>query len=479
MKKVLTVLTAVLLAAAVVGAQQIDVEQVDPADIDFSQVDLSGVEFYFHGPLELYVTGVEYGGTVYAAVLDYDGGQTIDIRAPRVASTAGKPIAVDLSEIAVSLRESGLEIEGVIADGRFYSGVLRVTNDNDLRVARVFSGERVEAPMAEVESLEEEVDRLNRVIERRDARIERLNEQIEELPEEERVTRLRNQLRDLEDDLQQSQRRVDNLQQTVSQRESEIDELESTIDRGRNQIASLEQDLDRRESQIEDLEDQIADLEDELDERDDQIAFMQERLEDLRVGDWETAAQRLDRTLQNGFRGGRVGTGSWQTSSVAVTQNDAEALFAKYIVPVRQGRGELYYRFTGRSLGTGRQGYGLHFLADGAETAGGYGYGDSYLVWITRDVGNYQNDSTYVQLYRSYGDTRMVEVQSSVSDISIGSSTIVEVHVNRSRDLITVIVDDERVLAYQPEQLILSGSEVVARTMGRAVIRDLQVRTGR
>lgn len=477
MKKVLTVCGVLLLVVGAAWAQDVEIEEVDPAEIDYSLVDLSGVEFYFHGPLDLYVTGVRYGDTVYAAVLEYNGGQVVDIRAPRVVSAEGKPMAIDLSQVTVSLRESGLELEGVVADGRYYSGIIRVTEENDLRVASIFRGDRAEAPMAEVTALEQEIQRLNRIIERRNARVERLNEQIEELPEEERVTRLRNQLRDIEEDLQQSQSRVDSLRQTVSQRENRISRLENTVDQRESRIGSLEQTISRRNSEIDELEAEIADLQSEVENRESRIDFLQGRLSDLRVSEWETAPERLGRVLLRGFRGGSVGMGTWETSRVAVTQNDRSALYAKYVVPATQGTGELYYRFTGRALGSGRQGYGIHVLASGARTARGYGYGESYLVWLTRDQGSYQSPSTYVQLYRSYDDVRMVEVMSATAGVEIGDSNIVEVHVNRTRDLITVIVDDEAILTYQPESLILRGSEVVARTMGSAVIRDLQVRT--
>jgi predicted nucleic acid-binding Zn-ribbon protein len=425
---------------------------------------------------------VKYGDMVYSAVLEYRPGQTIEIRAPRTVTTVGKPVQLDLSQVELSLTEDGIGVDQVIADGRYYSGVFALTSGNNLQVAGVARGRKVTAPAEDLEALQREISRLERTIERRDARIERLNEQMEEMPEEERVANLREQVNELEDKLQQRESRIANIEEELASSESDVSQLENTVEAREDRIDRLERQMEEmpEEERVKELRRQISELEDELENRNQRIATLQNRVGDMRTEDWQTAPERLDRVLLSSFRNGSVGTGQWQTSSAAVTQNDAGALFAKFVVPVRQGNNELYYRFIGRALGSGRQGYGLHFLADDANTAGGYGYGDSYLVWVTQDVANYQNQSAYVQLYRSYDDIRMVELQSTaVDDVSIGRSGTVEVHVNRERNMITVVVNDEPVISYQADQLIFSGREVAVRTMGTAVVRDLQIRSAR
>jgi hypothetical protein len=413
MKKSL-LLVGLLCLALTAGAQEVDIQEIDPADIDLNAVDLSDIEFYFNGPLQLYVSGVGYGDQAYAAVLDYSGGSRVTVRAPRVVGTAGKPQFIDLSRARVRVDQRGIGLEQVVVDGFLYSGRLTVTPDNRLSVQAITRGRRVAAPSERLEELELEIARLETSTQQQQERIARLNRQLEQRPETEQVSELRSQIRQLEEQVEAKNERIAELQSAAAQ---------------------------------------------------------------LRQEDWETAPERLGRVLLSGFGNASPIHGSWDLSARRVSQTDAQRLSAKLEVPVRQDEPELLYTFSGRVSGSGWRGFGLHLLASESSSANGYGYGSSYLVWITRDPTHYQSDNTYVQLYRSFDDVRMVEVASSAIAPAITSMSDVRVYVNRGARTITVSVNGQRALSFRDDDLISRGSRVAIRALGTATVEDLRVTT--
>jgi hypothetical protein len=106
-----------------------------------------------------------------------------------------------------------------------------------------------------------------------------------------------------------------------------------------------------------------------------------------------------------------------------------------------------------------------------------YGFGSSYLVWITRDPANTQSDQTFVQLYRSYDDVRMVQLASQAVSASISSPIDVTVYVNRGDGMIVVGVDGEAVITFEDPRIIRSGSAVAVRALGPATVSGLEVRS--
>ena len=115
-------------------------------------------------------------------------------------------------------------------------------------------------------------------------------------------------------------------------------------------------------------------------------------------------------------------------------------------------------------------GFGLHFCASGEDTGRGYGFGKSYLVWLTRDTSFYKSTRTYLQLYRSSDDVQMAQIASvSISD-RIDSPVDVKVLYNREGKVVEVMVDGETKLIYEVETVIQRGDKVVLRTLGGPVV---------
>ncbi len=412
MKRLMVPVVLLSLALAAYG-QAVNIQQIKPSEIDLSKVDLSKVAFYFNGPIQLYVTGIDYEGTDYSAVLNYTGGDTIEVETPQVVTTEGKPQSVDLSTAKLSVSREGVRLSDVLVDGARYSGVLTVTANNELAVQSLQRGQQVTASAMTLEQLNGQIAQLKQEIQQKDQRIARLNSQL--------------------------------AQTTV-------------------------------EGQVRELRNQVSQLEDQVTQKNARIASLESQVKTIQGESWQTASGRLTRTLRLGFDNGTAAFGSWQASRYSVAQTSAADLYAKFTIPQKQDYGQLLYTFTGRAAGSGWRGFGLHFLASGAATSRGYGYGRSYLVWVTRHEAHYESPKTYVQLYRSYDDVHMVELASMAVDASMATSNDVGVYVNRGDKTITVILNGKRVLSYQDKDL-LTGDEVAVRALGTVTVENLRIKT--
>jgi hypothetical protein len=158
-----------------------------------------------------------------------------------------------------------------------------------------------------------------------------------------------------------------------------------------------------------------------------------------------------------------------------VSQTDTGFRYAKFAIPVSQNAGEMLYTYSGRASGSGWRGYGLHFLASASSSSDGYGYGESYLIWVTRDVTHYQSPRTRVQLYRSFDDVHMVELVSMVVDRPIDGSNEIQVYVDRGSRTLAVSLNGEHLFSFQDSEFIRRGNGVAVRALGTATVRNLEV----
>lgn len=255
-----------------------------------------------------------------------------------------------------------------------------------------------------------------------------------------------------------------------------------------------EVDVDAYVAQIDELEEENADLRAQLrsaqrtadssdDERvaalQDEIASLNRQIDRLESGDMAASpADRADdvtRTVPEAQ--GTPARGNWSMSSAGMRQADAGELFAKYVVPARQSASELVYELSGRANGDGWRGFGLHFLASNSQAASRYGFGQSYLLWVNRDPVNLGTDETYVQLYKSFDDVRMIQVASKAIAGDIGNGVDVTAYVDRDAKTIYVVVDDEVLFEYQDDSFYSSGSNIAVRALGDVTITNVEVRT--
>jgi hypothetical protein len=163
-----------------------------------------------------------------------------------------------------------------------------------------------------------------------------------------------------------------------------------------------------------------------------------------------------------------VTVGTWKVTPAALTQTSSSQLFAKYAVPFAQSANETLYGFTAKAGPTGWVGFGLHFFASGAKRADTYGFGKSYLVWLTRDEAYYRNKKAYVQLYLSSDDITMVQIASANISTDLTGPVNTEVTYNQKTRTIEVYINGLLTIS-QPVEPIASGDSIAARTLGGGV----------
>ena len=369
MYRLTLLISAVFLAAMPLMAQDVNIGSLDPNDIDLSKVDISDAEFYFNGPVEIFVDGVKYGGKTYVAELDYDGGTTVEVKAPDVLSTGMRPQSVDLSDARIRMARDGVILENVIVEGVRYAGKVVPGEGNNLRIASY-----------EVEG--------------------------EAGGAEERLAEYRSEIREKE-------RKIQELQGKLGEMKKEEAPAEETYPR------SMVRGLVRPEESF----------------------------------------------------------GSWTVSGGMLKQTDGASRYAKYLARQNQSPDKLKYSFSGRAVGRGWRGFGLHFLASGIDDVDGYGLGESYLVWVTRDESAMQTDATYVQLYKSLSDVRMIEVKSTITDFNIAWDMDIEVHVDKMKGSITVVANDEEMFTFEDESFISSGNTLAVRALGEVEFENFSLKS--
>lgn len=211
-----------------------------------------------------------------------------------------------------------------------------------------------------------------------------------------------------------------------------------------------------------------------------EIASLNRELRELRARAAEVVAEvpvLPERVVYSGFRGGTSLLGDWKVTANNARQVDPAQMYAKYSLPIGQKETEMLFGFTARATDLDRIGYGLHFFASGEKTGSGYGFGSSYLVWLTKDRIFYKSDSTYVQLYRSFDDVKMIQVASISIPERIDSSMNTEVLYNSSDGIISVYVNGIKRIDYKVQSPIVRGNSIVLRSLGAtAEFTDLYVK---
>lgn len=440
MKKVLMLSLLCIVIGSAAMAQSVDISQAlnaspeelaQMAAMYVDEVDLSDVEFYFAGPVDLLVRNVEFMGTNYAAILSYDGEGTFEIQMPDSTSPMGLPTSLDLSEIAVTADLEKIRVSNIIANGYYFSGDLVVQDPvTDLGITAAYIGRQV--PTVDVEAYEDQIADL-----------------------EAEVDALTAENQDLAADLAAA--RADAPEQVAT--------LQNQLDDAEDEIADLE-------DEIADLEGEIADLEDDLDDAEDEIA----RLEG--GADAAPAAVTLVRRARTVMPDPELASpagGTWSLSDRGLTQSNPQTLFGKYAGSYSPQGAQLVYGISGRANGDGWRGFGLHFQASGSVNKDRYGFGESYLIWVTRDPMNLGTDQTFVQLYKSFSDTSMIQVASTAIDGDIADGVEVNVVADRMAGTVHVVYDGEVLFDYEDDDFYVGSNQVAVRALGNVTITGVEL----
>ncbi|TVQ26394.1 MAG: hypothetical protein EA383_05360 [Spirochaetaceae bacterium] len=467
--------------------------------LDFVEVTTDGVN-------TVHVDGIILGSQVFrgsfqvdeAAVIDFDGSFEPGIpgqRAIDAAAVLGDLLAEgERRAYQRRIHELETDLDHALRDREILLMILDDDPDQELlaREARRLD-ERIRGLEGELSSLESvrdelaerlattEQDRDRLIVENDDLRAEirvleqtvsRLDEEIIHLQSE--IVRL-SESREYSDGVtaEQFNREAESLRQFLAEADTRLRELEqrSRETETREQADTRTRALEARlRSELTLLRSEIAATRSERDHLEQRtlLRFLDE-------GIVSGVAELPGSTLQRGFDGGVPQLGTWFVSDNLLEQTSEREFFAKYIIPVQQGSNVTLYSFDVETGPRGWVGAGLHFSASNSFRRG-YGFGESLLVWFTRDPAHYQNDRTYLQLYRSDDDVRMERVLDAQIEPHIADGLSVDVLYEPDSGYVTVAVNGIDTVRYRTWFDVDAGFEVALRSLGDgARFRNLEI----
>lgn len=178
----------------------------------------------------------------------------------------------------------------------------------------------------------------------------------------------------------------------------------------------------------------------------------------------EQADYESFKPILEGFSSGQPLLGSWSLKNNTLSQTDTTHLYTYFVLPLEQSLSDTLFRFSARSSGEGWIAYGLHIFASDSRSTD-YGFGQSILVWLTRDPVYYKNESTYLQLYRSFNDTTMNQLASVMIGEQISDELVVEIYYSASNGILSLSVNGDVKLFFPVKGLILNGKTVALRVL--------------
>ena len=175
--------------------------------------------------------------------------------------------------------------------------------------------------------------------------------------------------------------------------------------------------------------------------------------------------------IRGPFDGAMAILGTWKIDGGKAVQSDGDCYFAKLAIPLVQSEDGIYrYSFVAKSTARGRGwvGVGAHLFAPESHSFVGYGWGDSLVVWLTRDPVHYQKDITRIQLYRSMNDNWMLPVAEAIVPESIFDENRFDVSFDPKAGTVSVSLNGTERLQVKDLPKLYEGRYVVLRTLDTA-----------
>ena len=504
--------------------------QESVVDIDFDAVDFSQARLSLAGPNAFLVRSVKIQNETYSVVFRESNGAWVasELRADSGSSVLPSNVILDFATIHASA--AGLRIDGIIIDGRSYSTILTISNDSrvipqSLSAARLtgnsinrivndaglsVSGQSSTDAVPVEGSITSLSERNTGLV----AQIGNLGTYLETLESEglriiEQIAVLRNEKEGLSQEVEAIQDRITELINQESTEEIPAEAVvpaETTSSTGNTdgsdtvllgRIDQLLAKIDSLEAHIQNLEisaggsTNLGDL--------DQIRVLEEEIAELRIENARLSGERndieqeilrrfvqdgyiasimpeLSVVRQQGFFAPQTQIGDWEFNENQVSQTDPKEFFAKLELPVPQNEQPTLYRLEGRSKGDGWVGFGIHIFADNIRQKG-YGYGESLLIWFTRDPDHYGNNQTYLEIYRSNNDINMARIVNAAIPESIDNWIDIDLLYQPGDEYITVAVNGEEKLRYKTWFGITEGVNIALRSLNLADFQNLEIRT--
>lgn len=362
-----------------------------PGPESIGEVDFSKARISIAGPNSLYMRGIEYKDSRYAAVitaLDTDGESWQVTAVYKEEDNMAPPSTVlDLAEIT-PVGKDKLVISGIVVEDRSFAASFNIDRSGRLTL---------DTALQPAEMLERYIDKLGSF---KDLLMEAAEEKYAE------------QLRELEDD------RMERLQR----------------------IAALEKEKNRLAEALEETEAGRGPTDEEKAAQAVEKAAAEEAEEPV-----------FTTTIMEGFIRTIPQLGSWEVTATEATQIETDQYFAKLLLPLSGQPKPTLYSFQTRSRAYGWTGVGVQILSasDPAHGEADYGFDDSLLIWLTRDPDFYGTENTRLQLYRSDKSVMMELVLDAVINEPLTEYLNIAILLEPMEEYITVSVNGIEKLKYK------------------------------
>ncbi len=422
-----------------------------------SEADFTGTRISIAGPDKVFMRGIEFEGESYSALvqaLDPEGNSWQITRLYLEKENLAPPAMIlDLADVLPE-ENNILTLSGIIVNGNSYSASFKIDESGALRIVRPIE----EAPMPEgfldklgsfkdllTEAAEEKYEtRITDLVEKTEAQELRIENLTRENSEKSR------QVEELTAENREHKQAVEELSGQIAAAEAGTEEAGEGSDGG-TEAASAEEDGPAEESVA--IDDAPA---------------------DTGTGDGAPAAddgRRINdftftKSLLEGFARSVPQLGFWEVTENEAIQIDENQYFAKLVLPIEQQTRPTLFTFKTRSRGYGWVGTGLHIFATDKQRLKGYGFGNSLLIWLTRDPEYYGTMDTRLQLYRSDDAVQMEMVLDAVIEEHISEYLDMAILYEPEEEYITISVNGIEKLRYKTWFSIDEGVEVALRTLG-------------
>ena len=397
-----------------IAKASVSARAINPSNIDMGDAKMSAA-----GTDSVYITNIKYGGESFSVLLKYDGANGAAIYGPWSDDIK---LIQDYYEFGhASMRIVGndtLVVSDIVLGNQGYSGRFKFDGVSSIALDSAW---RSEAPISAETQLAELKEQL-------DASTKRLMEQ---------------------------------LRAANTVHEAKVSELEKDLAAAKIAADAADMVYEARAKNLE-----------------AELAAARKAAEDAGVKVADIVAETLPSNVRlSGFTGGRSLHGDWAVTSAGAVQSDADEYFAKFMLPLNQTSTQTLYSIEAAADGDDFAGYGLHFYVSNAISGNGYGYGSSYLVWLTRDPGYYGTDATYVQMYRSYNGAKMIQLASVAVTDKIGTKTTTDVLYDRTNGTIKMSVSGQEYINLKVTSPLRSGDRIALRALGEVTFSDVTVST--
>lgn len=400
-------------------------------EIKAKDIDVSASTIHLAGPESIYIRSVQVKGAEYALHCKAESTRgdawVVSSVSESPSTIAPDGLIFDFASLSTK-DENILEISGIIVDNKVYRAKLKVNQEGNLSLLSIDNT----APSKE---LKKKISTLAESLGASDA---------------------------------------SEYEKTIAQLKTEKESVEG-------KLKATEGDLEKAESEIQELQDEYKKL---LIAREELQEEQQEEKTEIpeENGKWVTLPSPLDeknytKLLHSGISGGSTQLGEWTITGNTLYQNDGDQYFAKHVYPVVQSKTPTLFSFSGKSTEDGWVGLGLHIYAKD-NIRKGYGYGDSLLIWITRDEEFYGTGDTRLQLYRSDSEIHMQHVLDGIITEPITEYLDIDILYLPGEEYISLFINGVEKLRYKTWFEIDSGLEVAFRTLGGgASFKDFSIRS--